>query len=132
MTLFVLFGYQNANAQDGLIIPPSIKKVDYANREITFSGVTMNGQKTTYLEVEKGATVKIKTRIESKRDGNYCPACIVQVYWGIHDYTSVCAKSFYGYNFKKKKSENLKNKCPSVVLFLCLCHLESQGMKTAG
>lgn len=106
MTLFVLFGYQNLNAQDDLIIPPSIKKVDYANREITFSEVTMNGQKTTYLEVEKGATVKIKTRIESRPNGDYCPACIVQVYWGIHDYTSVCAKSFYGYNFKKKKSKH--------------------------
>lgn len=104
--LFVLLGYQNGNAQDDLIIPPSVKKVDYANRKITFSEVTMNGQKTTYLEVEKGATVKMKTRIEATRGGDYCPACIVQVYWGIHDYTSVCAKSFYGYNFKKKKSKH--------------------------
>lgn len=100
------FGYQNLYAQVDFITPPAVKKVDYANREITFSEVTMNGEKTTYLEVEKGATVKIKTRIESKRVGDYCPGCIVQVYWGIHDYTSVCAKSFGGYRFKKKKSKH--------------------------
>ena len=105
-TLSLIFGFQNIYGQDEIIIPPSIKKMDYANREFTFSEVTMNGQRTTYLEVEKGATVKMKTSVSSKKNGNYCPACIVQVYWGIHDYTPVCAKSFYGYNFKKKKSKH--------------------------
>ena len=66
----------------------------------------MNGQETTYLAVEKGETVNIKTRITSKRVGNYCPGCIVQVYWGINGYTSVCAKSFGGYRFTKKKSKH--------------------------
>ena len=107
MLFFLLlfsFCYQNLAAQKSNI-PPSIKKIDYANREITFSNVTMNGQKTTYLEVSKGAEVKITTKIESRRNGDYCPGCIVQVYWGIHDFTSVCGKSFGGYQFKKNKSK---------------------------
>ncbi len=104
--LFVLFGYQNLNAQDYFITPPAIKKVNYANREITFSEVTMNGQKTTYLAVEPGETVKIKTRLTSIKDGDYCPGCIVQIYWGVRDYTSICAKSFGGYQMRKKKSKH--------------------------
>ena len=106
--LSLVFGYQSIHAQCDFIIPPAVKKIEYANRELTFSDVTMNGQKTTYLAVEKGATVKIKTRIASKRNGDYCPACIVQIYWGIRGYTSVCAKSFYGYNFKKKSKHTFK------------------------
>jgi outer membrane protein OmpA-like peptidoglycan-associated protein len=66
----------------------------------------MNGQKTNYLEVEKGETIKMKTRISSRKVGNYCPGCIVQVYWGINGYTSTCAKSFGGYSFTKKKSKH--------------------------
>lgn len=99
------FGFQNIQAQDDFYIPPSVKIMDYANRELTFSEVTMNGKETTYLEVEKGETIKMKTRILSKRDGNYCPGCIVQIYWGINGYTSTCAKSFGGYSFTKKKSK---------------------------
>ena len=102
--LSVMFGFQNVYGQLDFITPPSVKKINYATRELTFSDVTMNGQKTTYLAVQKGATVKIKTRITSKKNGDYCPGCIVQIYWGIRDYTSVCAKSFYGYEFNKKKS----------------------------
>ena len=104
--LFVVFGFQSLCAQDDFIIPPIVKKINYAHREVTFSNVTMNGKKTTYLAVEKGAKVTINTRIQSKRNGDYCPGCIVQIYWGIRDYTSVCAKSFGGYIFTKKKSEH--------------------------
>lgn len=100
------FGLQSIHAQDDFYIPPSVKIMDYANRELTFTEVTINGQKTTYLAVEKGQTVKIKTRISSKRNGNYCPGCIVQIYWGINGYTSTCAKSFGGYSFTKKKSKH--------------------------
>lgn len=106
MLLSIVFVFQNGYAQDDFVTPPSIKIIDYANRELTFSEVTMNGQETTYLAVEKGETVNIKTRITSKRVGNYCPGCIVQVYWGINGYTSVCAKSFGGYRFTKKKSKH--------------------------
>ncbi len=104
--LLLVVGFQYIKAQDDFYIPPSVKIMDYANRELTFSEVTMNGQKTTYLAVEKGQTVKIKTRISSKRNGNYCPGCIVQIYWGINGYTSTCAKSFGGYSFTKKKSKH--------------------------
>ena len=104
--LSIVFGYPNLHAQDYFITPPSVKKNKYADREVTFSEVTMNGAKTTYFAVEQGETIKIKTRIESKKIGDYCPACIVQIYWGINSYTSVCAKSFYGYNTKKKKSKH--------------------------
>ncbi len=102
--LLVVFGFQNVYGQLDYITPPSVKKIKYATRELTFSDVTMNGQKTTYLAVQKGETVKIKTRITATKSGEYCPGCIVQIYWGIRDYTSVCAKSFYGYQFTKKKS----------------------------
>lgn len=102
--LFIAFGYQNLYGQCDFITPPAVKKIDYASRQITFSGVTMNGIATTYLAVEKGASVTIKTVVESRKDGSYCPDCIVQIYWGIRGYTSVCAKSFHGYQFNQKKS----------------------------
>ncbi len=104
--LSLVFGYQNLNAQDYFITPPAVKIIDYANREITFSDVTINGEETTYLAVNPGEEIKMTTRITSKRDGDYCPACIVQVYWGIRNYTSVCAKSFRAYNMRKKKSKH--------------------------
>ena len=85
-------------------IPPKIKRVEYATREFKFSDVTMNGKSTTYLAVKPGEQVKITTLVESRKKGDYCPDCIVQVYWGIHGYVSTCAKSFYGYNFNSKKS----------------------------
>ncbi|MFD0797631.1 OmpA family protein [Maribacter chungangensis] len=106
IVLVLIIGFQSTQAQDNFIIPPSVKTIDYANRELTFSEVTMNGKKTTYLEVEKGETIKMKTRIRSTKDGDYCPGCIVQVYWGINGFTSTCAKSFGGYSFSKKKSKH--------------------------
>ncbi|MBS9463476.1 OmpA family protein [Flagellimonas sp. 389] len=109
LVLLSFFGYQNLRAQEDFNIPPSIKKMNYADREITFSNVTMNGKKITFLEVEKGDVVTITTRIESKRKGDYCPGCIVQVYWGLRGYISLCAKSFYGYQFLKKKSKLIFN-----------------------
>ncbi|MEM7484950.1 MAG: OmpA family protein [Bacteroidota bacterium] len=109
LVLLSFFGYQNLRAQEDFSIPPSIKKMNYADREITFSNVTINGKKTTFLAVEKGAVVKITTRIESRRNGDYCPGCIVQVYWGLRGYISLCAKSFYGYQLLKKKSKLILN-----------------------
>lgn len=106
IVLVLIIGFQSTQAQDNFVIPPSVKTIDYANRELTFSEVTLNGKKTTYLEVEKGETVKMKTRISSTKDGDYCPGCIVQVYWGINGFTSTCAKSFGGYSFSKKKSKH--------------------------
>lgn len=102
--MFFIFGSHDLFGQCDFITPSAVKKVNYASREVTYSDVTMNGRTTTYLAVEKGATVKITTRLEAKRNGDYCPDCIVQVYWGIRGYTSVCANSFYGYQFKSKKS----------------------------
>lgn len=102
--LFLVFRSQDLLGQCDFVTPPGVKKVNYASREVTFSDVTINGRAATYLAVEKGATVKITTRLEAKQNGDYCPDCIVQVYWGIRGYTSVCAKSFYGYQLKSKKS----------------------------
>jgi len=102
--LFLLFGFLTSHAQYDFITPASTTKLEYAGREITFSKVTMNGQKTTFLAVAEGEEVNITTRIESQKSKEYCPGCIVQVYWGIHEYTSVCAKSFGGYRFTKRKS----------------------------
>lgn len=102
--LISLLNYQNIQSQCDYIIPPAVKKIKQADRLFIFSDVTINGQKSTYLEVKKGAKVKIKTKIESRQDGNYCPNCIVQLYWGIRDYSSTCAKSFHGYWLNKKKS----------------------------
>lgn len=104
--LSFVFGYQNSFGQCDFITPPAVKKISDASREVTFSNVTMNGKETTYLAVKKGAAVNITTRLESKKDGNYCPGCIVQIYWGIRGHTSVCANSFYGYHFKSKKSSH--------------------------
>lgn len=111
LVISLSFGYHEAAAQCNFIIPPSVKKVNYANREVTFSNVTMNGNKTTYLSVQKGEKVKISTTISSRKNGNYCPNCIVQIYWGIRGFTSVCAKSFHGYQFSNTNSR-LKFKAP--------------------
>jgi outer membrane protein OmpA-like peptidoglycan-associated protein len=100
---FVL-GYQNLYGQCDFVTPPAVKKINYASREITFSDVTMNGKTTTYLAVNKGESVKITTSLQSRQNGDYCPACIVQIYWGIRGYTSECANSYYGYQFKRKTS----------------------------
>lgn len=93
-----------AYSQCNYTTPPSVKKIDYASREFTFSGTTINGKKTTFLSVQKGASVNISTFVESRKKGDYCPACIVQVYWGIRGHVSTCGKSFYGYQFKRKKT----------------------------
>ncbi len=102
--LTILIGFQNLKAQDDLMIPPSVKKIYYANRLITFSNVSINGQETNYLAVSPGEAVTIHTKLISSQNGDYCPGCNVQIYWGIHDYTSVCAKSFRGYLFTEDKS----------------------------
>lgn len=102
--LFLIFECHDSFAQCDFITPPVVKPTYNASREITFSNVTMNGKATTYLAVEKGAAVKITTSVESKRSGDYCPDCIVQVYWGIRGHTSVCAKSYYGYQFDRISS----------------------------
>lgn len=102
--LFLLFGQQDVFGQCDFITPPAVKKIDFAKRQITFSNVTMNGKKTTYLEVAKGETIKISTNVESRKNGDYCPNCIVQIYWGVRGHTSVCAKSFHGYQFNRKQS----------------------------
>ena len=59
--LSIAVGFQHIHAQDDFIIPPSVKIIDYANRQLTFSEVTMNGKETTYLEVEKGETCLLYT-----------------------------------------------------------------------
>lgn len=104
LLLSFLLGYHHLYSQCDFVTPPAIKRVEASARTVTFSNVTMNGEETTYLEVEKGATVKITTWLESKKNRDYCPDCIVQIYWGIRGHTSVCAKSFHGYQFNMKKS----------------------------
>lgn len=105
MILSLVFGSQYLMAQCDFITPPAEKKINYASREVTFSDVTMNGRKTTYLSVKKGEKIEISTNVESKKKGDYCPDCIVQIYWGIRGYASTCAKSFHSYQFNKKKSK---------------------------
>ncbi|MEQ8711437.1 MAG: OmpA family protein [Cyclobacteriaceae bacterium] len=104
VTLLLMCESHDLFGQCQYITPPAIKNTYNASREITFSGVTMNGKTTTYLAVEKGESVKITTNIESKKSGDYCPDCIVQIYWGITGHTSVCAKSYYGYQFDRISS----------------------------
>lgn len=96
---------QNVLAQCDFVVPPSVKKLRYADREFTFSEVTINGKETTYMAVEKGEKIKMAIRVKSSKKGNYCPNCIVQVYWGIRGHASECAKSFFGYEFNEKKSK---------------------------
>jgi outer membrane protein OmpA-like peptidoglycan-associated protein len=99
-------------AQCDFVVPPSVKKTKYADREFTFSEVTINGEETTYMAVEKGETIKMTTRVKSTKKGDYCPNCIVQVYWGINGHASECAKSFFGYEFNNKKTK-LKFNAPT-------------------
>ncbi|MFY0608583.1 MAG: OmpA family protein [Cyclobacteriaceae bacterium] len=110
IVLFALV-FQDALGQCNNIIPPSVKKIQYATREVTFTNVKMNGQTTTYLAVRPGESVDINLNVESRKNGDYCPACIVQIYWGIRGHASVCANSFYGYKFNRKKS-SIRFKAP--------------------
>ncbi len=91
-------------AQCDFTVPVDPKTVQYASREFTFLNVNINGTATTYLEVEKGAQINVSVDIQARRKGDYCPDCIVQVYWGIRGHTSTCAKSFYGYRFEEIRS----------------------------
>lgn len=106
LAIFCVLAQNKLYGQCDFTTPPAVKKIQYATREITFSEVTINGKQTTYLAVQKGETVNITTTVSAKKNGDYCPGCIVQVYWGIHGYTSVCAKSFGGYQFRRKKSKH--------------------------
>lgn len=110
IVLFIL-GHQYAFGQCDNIIPPSVKKIQYATREVTFTNVKLNGRATTYLAVRPGESIDISLNVESRKNGDYCPACIVQIYWGIRGHASVCANSFYGYKFNRKKS-SLKFNAP--------------------
>ncbi|MGB3463876.1 MAG: OmpA family protein [Cyclobacteriaceae bacterium] len=85
-------------------IPAKNKRIAYAKRIITFSDVSINGKATTFLAVEKGAPVTVQATIQSEKGSNYCPNCIVQIYWGIRGHASICAKSFHGYQFNQKKT----------------------------
>ncbi|UII75808.1 hypothetical protein LV716_16325 [Flagellimonas sp. HMM57] len=98
LMLVSVFSFENVWSQNDFNIPPSIKKMNYADREITFSNVTMNGKKITFLEVEKGDVVTITTRIESKRKGDYCPDCIVQIYWGLRGTFHYVPRAFMDMN----------------------------------
>jgi len=106
ISLLILFSSsQSLWAQCNFTSPPKVKKMKYADRNFTFSETTINGKATTYLEVKKGEKIKITTYVQSDKAENYCPDCIVQVYWGIHGYVSTCVKSYHGYTFSKKKSK---------------------------
>ena len=91
-------------AQCDYDVPPSVKKIQYAGREVTFSEVVMNGKQTTFLAVRPGESVLIRATSQSRKNGDYCPDCIVQIYWGVRGHASVCTKSFHGYQYNRKKS----------------------------
>lgn len=107
LILIFLLGQGNwVSAQCNPDIPPVNKKVTYAKRVVTFTDVSINGQNTTYLAVRKGEKITVKATVQSDKRGDYCPNCIVQIYWGIRGHTSICAKSFHGYSFRKKKTSH--------------------------
>lgn len=92
--------------QQGFNYPPIVKKINFGAREITFSNVEISGKKTNYMEVARGQQVTIDVDIVSIKNGDYCPGCIVQLYWGIHGSSSICAKHFHGYSFPKLRSKD--------------------------
>jgi len=77
--------------------PAETTKIDYANREVTFTNCTINGEKKTVAYVQKGELITIQVKMKVAQHGDYCPSCIVQIYWGINNYVSTCALNFYGY-----------------------------------
>ncbi|MEL7147735.1 MAG: hypothetical protein AAFO69_15275, partial [Bacteroidota bacterium] len=104
LTILPLLLSANLSAQCNFETPPAVKKINYAKRLVTFSDVSINGRKTTFMAVQPGEKVTIKTVVQSQKNGSYCPNCIVQIYWGVRGYASTCAKSFHGYQFSKKRS----------------------------
>ena len=107
ITVILFFSIQNFLCQEEFILPPDVKKINFGAREITFSNVEISGKKTNYLEVARGQQISISVDIESIKNGEYCPGCIVQLYWGIHGSSSICAKHFNGYSFLKFRSKDV-------------------------
>jgi len=98
---------QNILAQEDINSIAKVKTINFGAREITFSNVEISGKKTNYLEVARGQEVSISVDMMSVKNGDYCPGCIVQVYWGIHGSSSICAKHFHGYSFPKFNSKDV-------------------------
>lgn len=110
--LFVICSYSNLLfGQCNFITPAEITKIDYANREVTFSDCIINGENRTVVYVQKGESIDIQVKMKVARHGDYCPSCIVQIYWGINNYVSTCAISFYGFTNGSSKSKQ-KFKAP--------------------
>jgi outer membrane protein OmpA-like peptidoglycan-associated protein len=112
LLLLVLTLYSVPNtlfAQCNFITPAETTKMDYANRQVTFSNCTINGKKTNVVYVQKGESIAMQVNMKVIRNGDYCPSCIVQLYWGINNYVSTCAVSFYGYEVSAMNStQNFK------------------------
>ena len=63
----LLFGYQLLPAQCEFVTPPSVKGMKISDRYFIFSELTINGELTTYMAVEKGEKIKISTHVASNR-----------------------------------------------------------------
>jgi hypothetical protein len=76
--------------------PPSPVSLGYAGRTITYSNVSLNGGGNTAV-VAPGTTVSIDFAWSYERTTDYCPDCIVQLYWGISGEFSNCFFDQDGY-----------------------------------
>ncbi len=68
-----------------------------AARQITFSSIVLNYSGGNTFNYTPGQTIRIKFHWALAQNGDYCPGCIFQEYWGINGISSNCLGSWGGY-----------------------------------
>lgn len=81
---------------------PSISdpiSLQYACRNVNISQVSLNKTGNNVLtNVAPNSKINVSFKFNVSQGCDYCPSCIVQLYWGIHNYYSDCMISFYGFD----------------------------------
>ena len=74
-------------------VPASPAVLGFAARTITWSNVSLNGGGNVASNVAPGSSVSISFNWSAKYTGDYCPGCIVQLYYGMTGQFSFCIYS---------------------------------------
>lgn len=101
LLLFVLIiGFAGAESKAQNCTPidfsTSFERVITA-RKYTLTNIELNNIPATSVNVAPGANVNVKFAYSINKEGDYCPSCGVQFYWGINGHYSKCERHFGGY-----------------------------------
>jgi len=90
---WILYGYEPkfTSPVQSLQVPTDPVTLSWANRKITYSEVSLNGQGNV-LTCFPGDRISVQLKYNAKwvyNANDYCPGCVVQVYYGMEDIFSV-------------------------------------------